>query len=193
MSHDVLVADLREKSEERVRQNWQVAEEKVDEIRLQKSKELERRTAEVQRSLESEAELVAAPILHDAQRKAMTIEDDAMQDLSRRLYLLAVDMLGKVRQKDYEVFFADMVSELPSIDWEQVRVNPADTELAKSMFSGAEIEADGSIKGGFEASADGGKYRVVNLLEKRLEKRWFMTLPRMIQEISGEGDEGAAL
>lgn len=188
MSHDVFIADLKTKSSQRVEQIWSEAKDKVDELRQQKASELERRQQEVLRLFESEAEKVAGPILHDAQRKALSIEDDAMRGLSERFYELAVDMLGLVRQKDYEAFFSDMVSEIPSVHWQMVRVNPADKELARTMFPGAKIEADESVIGGFEVSADEGRYRVVSLLEKRLEKGWPMTLPGLLKEITDEID-----
>ena len=55
-----------------------------------------------------------------------------------------------------------------------------------SFFPQAEIETDDSIRGGFEASADDGKYRVINVLEKRLEKGWPLVLPELLKELTVE-------
>lgn len=186
MSHEALIEDLQAKSRERVRRVWAKAETGVKEFRQLKEKELEQRQVEVLRQLEDEAEKVAAPILHEAECSALNIEDIAMRHLSERLYAMAVGMLGMERQKGYESFFADLVDEVPAIKWQGVRVNPADTEMARSFFPDAEIETDDSITGGFEVSADDERYRVVNVLEKRLEKGWPMALPELLKEITGE-------
>lgn len=189
MSHEALIEDLRAKSRERVRQYWADAETKVAEFRQQKKDALAQKKREMQNQLENDVQHVAAPILHEAQRVALNIEDDAMRELSDRLYALAVDMLPLVREKEYDDLFAELVGEIPSLEWQKVRVNPVDEELARSLFPDAKIIKDDSVLGGFEVSTDDGRFRVANLLQKRLEKGWRMALPELLEEIIG--DSGA--
>lgn len=183
MSHEALILDLRRKSSDRIKKIWGEAEVGAEELRSLKREEFERRQVEVKRQLKDEAEMIAAPILHEARRSALAIEDEAMRGLSERLYALAGSMVVQLRQQDYEDVFATLVGEVPAIDWERVWVSPKDMELAGSFFPGAEIEEDPSIIGGFIAATDGGSYQVINTLERRLEKAWQVLLPLLLKEI----------
>ena len=82
----MLIADLKEKSSERISKIWSDAEEKIDELRQTMAKEFELRQKEVLNLLESEAVKVAVPIIHDVERTALSIEDNALRDLSMRLF-----------------------------------------------------------------------------------------------------------
>jgi vacuolar-type H+-ATPase subunit E/Vma4 len=188
VSHEVLIQDLRRKSGDRIKRIRLEVEDDAEEFRRQKLEEFERRQAEVQGQLKDLAEKVAAPILHGAKRSALAIEDKALTRLSQRFYTLGAGMLAQVRQQDYEAVFAELVREVPVSAWEKVRVNPLDKEMAGSLFPGAEVEADPSITGGFLASADGGRYQVINTFESRLEKGWPTILPLLLKEIVKEQD-----
>ena len=192
MSHETLIQDLRQKSNDRIKQIRHEVETKAEELRSLKKEEFQRREAEVLGQLKNEAEKVASPILHDAQRTALTIEDEALQRLSERLYALATGMLDQVRQQDYQSVFAELVRELPAVTWEKVQVNPLDKEIARHHFPGSEVEAELSIIGGFIASTDGGGYQVVNTLKRRLEKGWPAILPLLLREIGEEQDASPA-
>ncbi|MCL7486814.1 MAG: V-type ATP synthase subunit E [Desulfobulbaceae bacterium] len=192
MGHDALIADLRHKSSERIKKIRQEAEDQAEELRGRKKEELRKRRREIQAQLKDESQKIAAPILHEAERTALAVEDEAMGRLSERLYALAVDMLDQVRGRDYRLVFAQFVGEVPAIAWEMVQVSRQDRELAEAFFPGADIEVDSSIIGGFRASADGKRYRVVNTLEKRLEKGWPAILPILLRQIAREQDAGPA-
>ena len=192
MSHEALIRDLRQKNRARMNSIRREAEARVEELRRRKREELEQRQAEVLGRLKDEAEKVAAPILHEARRSALTIEDEALRRLSERLHALALNLLGKLREQDYDAVFAALFREVPAIDWEWVQVSPQDTELAGSFFSGAEVKADPLITGGFVAGTDGGRYQVVNTLERRLEKGWQAMLPHLLQQVIKERDAGPA-
>lgn len=186
MSHEILIKDLRQKSSDRIKQIWLEAETKAEELRSLKRKELEQKKSAMLGQLKDVERKITAPIIHEAQRSALTIEDESMGKLSARLYMLAVNMLVQVRQQNYEAVFAELVRELPEILWEKVQVSPLDKELAMSLFPGAEIESDPSMIGGYSASGEGGAYRVVNTLESRLEKSWPVILPPLLKEIVNE-------
>lgn len=192
MSHDALLQDLRQKNRERINRIRLEVEARVEELRRRKREEFEQRQAEVLGQLKDEAEKVAAPILHGAQRSALTIEDEALRRLSERLYALALNLLVKLREQDYKAVFAALVREVPAIDWEWVQVSPQDTKLAGSFFPGAEVKIDPLITGGFVAGTDGGRYQVVNTLERRLEKGWQAMLPLLLQQIIKEQDAESA-
>jgi V/A-type H+-transporting ATPase subunit E len=61
------------------------------------------------------------------------------------------------------------------------------------MFPDAEVIADESISGGLDAATAGGRIRVVNTFEKRLERAWPILLPEMIRAVYHEAvDHGSA-
>jgi len=78
--------------------------------------------------------------------------------------------------------FSRLAAELPPIAWETLRVNPADAEVATRLFPRARIVPDSAICGGMEALAEEGRIRVINTLEKRLERVWPELLPALIEE-----------
>lgn len=80
--------------------------------------------------------------------------------------------------------FNRLAAELPPAAWETVRVNPTDGELAGHLFPTALIEPDPAISGGMEALAEEGRIRVVNTLEKRLERGW----PELFPDLLGEAE-----
>lgn len=65
-----------------------------------------------------------------------------------------------------------MAAELPLLSWKTVRVNPEDSEIAGRHFPGAEIITDAAVSGGMDTMSGDGKIRVINTLEKRLERAW---------------------
>ena len=122
-------------------------------------------------------------ILAEAERQAALIKLEAEQALAGRLYTLAHGTLARLRDDHYAELFAALVAELLPCRWETVRVNPADSELAQASFPGAAIETDDGITGGMEVSAEGGRVRVDNTLDKRLERAWPELLPRLLNAV----------
>ena len=96
---------------------------------------------------------------------------------------LALRLLPRLRERDYPRIFSRLAAELPPIEWETVRVNPADAEIAGYLFPRARIVPDTAICGGMEALAEGGRIQVINTLEKRLERGWPELLPVLIEEV----------
>jgi V/A-type H+-transporting ATPase subunit E len=125
-------------------------------------------------------------ILAEAERAARRVRLAAAENLAERLHALARRLLPRLRTGDYPVIFARLAGELPAAEWETLRVNPADANLAGALFPGAQIETDAAICGGLEALAAGGRVQVVNTLEKRLERRWPELLPVLLREIDSD-------
>ncbi|MBJ6725175.1 V-type ATP synthase subunit E family protein [Geomesophilobacter sediminis] len=124
-------------------------------------------------------------VIATAQGKGALIRLEAESLLAERLFRLAQEALARLRQ-DTPSLFEALAAELPSCRWETVRVNPADRELAAAAFPEAQIEAEAGIHGGMVAVAPGGRIRVDNTLEKRLERAWPQLLPRLVQAIAPE-------
>lgn len=192
MSQEILIQDLRQKSRDRISELWREAEGKAESLRIEQEEafallkeENDSRLQEVERS-------VAAPIIFAAEKKALLVVDEALRKLSERLYALAHSMLPYVRQNEYGKIFAGLVEELPPLEWETVTVNALDEELARSYFPGAEIRTDSSMSGGFVTSGDNDRYRVINTLERRLEKAWPFILPALLKEVVREKDAASA-
>ena len=114
------------------------------------------------------------------------IRIEAEQALAERLYRLARCSLGRLRV-DPDRLFTLLAAELPAADWERVAVNPADRAVAGRTFPGAAIVDEPAITGGCEAEAEGGRIRIVNTLEKRLERGWPELLPEIVRSLTGEG------
>lgn len=188
MSQQILIEELRRKSSDKIKEMWSEAEKKSELLRLEQEREFAHLRKEEDARLQEIQRSAAAPIIHGAEMKARQKIEEALQGLSERLYEMARSRLHRLREKDYPEFFAELVRELPKHDWETVRVNKQDTELARSFFPDAEIESDPAMVGGFVASGDNGRFRVINTLERRLEKSWPYALPEMLRQIIGEKD-----
>lgn len=192
MSQEILVQDLRQKSSDSIQEMWREAESRAAGLRAEKDKEFEQRRDEESGRLKEIVRTVTAPILLEAEKEALLTEDEAMRKLSERLYILAQKKLSQVRRENYENIFLDLVNELPPFDWETVTVNELDAELARTHFPGAEIRTESGIAGGFVSSGDKGKYRVINTLERRLDKAWPFVLPVLLKEVMGGMDAAPA-
>lgn len=121
-------------------------------------------------------------ILAEAERTARRTRLAAAENLAEKLYDLAHGLLPRLREKDYPGIFSRLAAELPLIEWETLRVNPADAEIAARLFPKARIVPDTAICGGMEALAEEGRIRIINTLEKRLERAWPELLPVLIEE-----------
>ena len=97
-----------------------------------------------------------------------------------------------VQDENRAEVFSRLVAELPPLSWEKVYVNPSDLALARDLFPDAEVVADGDISGGLEALAENGSIRVINTMEKRLERAWLTILPAIVQDIREMADDRPA-
>lgn len=184
MGCEELIESLRKEGEEKTREIWKEAEAEAGKMRAAVSLRLEtlqqdnaagRTTAEGSRK-----------VLLEAETRARLIRLTSENNLSARLYSLAAASIGLLREKSSEDIFNRLVHELPSAKWQRVRVNPDDSGLAEKAFAGAEVVADKDITGGMEAETEEGNVRVVNTLEKRLERLWPQMLPDLLADIRRE-------
>jgi len=179
--------------EELIGSLWQEAEKKIAAI-LRDTGEEETRIVEdallrIRRLREESQELCSSvsgkrteEILSEAEKKArlVTIAEDAR--LSERLYRISQASLRELRKRDYQGSFRNMASELPPLDWKTVRVNPEDAGIAREYFPEAGIITDDSISGGMDVMTEDAKIRVINTLEKRLQRAWGDILPHIMKE-----------
>jgi V/A-type H+/Na+-transporting ATPase subunit E len=180
-----LIDALRGEGEDKVREIWREADEEARRIREEasaKAGELRERYREIQAS---SSEQKREGILTDARKEARKTRVFAEKELAERLYTVALHTLNRLRGERYKDTFRALVQELPHLQWETVRVNPADQETAREHFPDAEIIPDDSILGGFEVGGVEGRVRVINTFEKRLEKIWPEILPALLKDVYG--------
>jgi V/A-type H+-transporting ATPase subunit E len=184
MGCEELIGSLKKEAEEKVRQIRREAEEEAAKIRTAASLRLEalRQDTVSKRSAGEEA----AKVLLEAEKKVRMIRLTADDKLSARLFSLAAASLSRLRGEGYDDLFGKCVSVLPPLAWQTVKVNPADKALAKKYFPEAVILPDSSITGGLEVEADSGRMRIINTLDKRLEKAWTQMLPDLLRDIDQE-------
>jgi len=182
-----LIEALRSEGEKKGLAIRQETEAEIARLRAEASARLDRLREEYARQQLAAGAQTERAILAEAERKARITKLAAENRLAERLHAVARSSLPLLRNRDYDRTFSLFAAELPESAWETVRVNPADTERAAGLFAGATIAADGSISGGMESAADGGRLRIVNTLEKRLERGWPELLPELFREIGKEG------
>lgn len=188
MTHEMLISELRRKSDKRIAEIRKRAEREAEAARLRKEEQLEATRKAMAGKIAEEKRSAAAALVRAAEQDAATKIDDAWRTLGDRLFKLARQQLDQVRESDYDAVFAGLVAELPPAAWEKIRVAPLDGERALTAFPGAEISVDDSITGGFAAETDQGRFTVVSTLRKRLEKVWPYVLPALLREIEEEND-----
>jgi len=186
MSASTLIDELRRKSHEDLDSVWQkartdaegrrmAATQAFEEQRKQSAQELAAKAAEFERAAALEAEAAARGI-----RAA------AKSALADRLHRLAIATLSDFRKSDYPRLFASLKAELPDRTWQRVTVNPADENLAKQQFPESKIASDPAINGGFNVECEGGRVRISNTLEARLENAWPEILPGLMKAVLEE-------
>jgi V/A-type H+-transporting ATPase subunit E len=122
-------------------------------------------------------------IVSEAKGEARQIRFSAQAALSGRLLAIALSSLRLLRDSDYENVFGTLASELPPCDWRTVKVHPDDRGLAKRHFPDAEVRAGEGISGGMEVASEGGRLRVINTLEKRLERAWPEIISSLLRDV----------
>jgi V/A-type H+-transporting ATPase subunit E len=184
MGCDELIESLRKEAEEKTREIWEEAEKEAGKIRADISLRLE--ALQRDNAAERSSDEVPRKVLLEAETGARMIRLIADDRLSVRLYSLIASSLCLLREEGYEDIFQRLVLEIPSFEWQRVRVNPDDSALAQKSFPGAEVVADKSITGGVEVEAEEGGVRIVNTFEKRLERLWPQMLPDLLGDIRKE-------
>lgn len=192
MGVELLLADLRRKSEQRIAAIRSRAESAAAALRAEQEKELAAARALLVRQRAEAERAVAEPIIRAAEIQALRIRDDASRKLGGRLHDLARQDIARVRAAEYPAIFAAMVAELPEVIWSEVRVSPQDLALARPFFPGAEIKSDPAITGGFIVESSDRGLRVVSTLERRLELAWPFAQPLLLRQIEEEIDAAPA-
>ncbi|OGW50711.1 MAG: hypothetical protein A2078_05380 [Nitrospirae bacterium GWC2_57_9] len=191
MSCKELIESLRKACDERKRVLWQDAEAQAAAAKADAARRLEQLRAEADRKRETMSGDSVSRAVADANSRSRIIALAAEKALSDRLYQAAVSSLSLLRNGGSPELFAALARELPPLAWQTARVNPEDLDLARKHFPGAGIEADAGITGGMDVAAQGGAVRVVNTLEKRLERAWVDMQPDLIRdayrEVNREG------
>jgi V/A-type H+-transporting ATPase subunit E len=178
-----LIEALRKAADERVKAVWQEANSEADKVRAEVSRKLDQLRENCARMESAGARAALASALAEANNRTRIARLTAEKTISDRLFSAASLSLGRLRDDTYPGMFKKLAQELPSLPWQVVRVNPGDIGLAKDHFPEAEIVPDDTIIGGVDVTAEGGAIRVVNTLEKRLERAWDDMLPALIKEV----------
>jgi V/A-type H+-transporting ATPase subunit E len=190
MSCRELIESLRRAGDDKVRNLWEEAEAEAGRIRVEVADRIARLRADSESVQSAKAGAAIAVAVSEANNRVRARKLSAEKVLSSRLFIAAVASLQRLRDDGYPALFETLARELPLLRWRLVSVHPADIELAKRHFPGAEITADEKITGGMDATAEGGLIRVVNTFEKRLERTWADMLPLLIKDVYQEVSDG---
>ncbi len=191
MGSKELIESLRRASEDRVKQIWKETENDAGQIKAEiarKLAQLRENCARKESIAATSAQIAAVSEANNRSRTFLLTEERALSD---RLFSLGRASLPCLRGADYQEIFGKLARELPPLPWKTIRVNPSDVDLAKKMFTGAEIIPDSTISGGLDAMTEEGKIRVNNTFEKRLERAWVDILPDLLKEIYAAVERGS--
>lgn len=183
MSQRELLAALRQEGEERIAALWHDAEKEAEALRAENAVKLEALEAGMRGALEEEKEAISRPILAKAAATAQRLTLEAEERMAQRLRTLAEEHLPRLRNGPFGETFAALVAEIPAAPWARVTLHPDDRERGASFFPGARLRPDPAIHGGVEVEAAEGRIRVVNTLDKRLERAWPEILPVLMKEV----------
>jgi V/A-type H+-transporting ATPase subunit E len=187
MGYKELIEAIKEEGERIIKTLKAEAGKKADIIEGEK----ESRIMEIRRGYEerynAEAEKRRGLILREAEKEAIAIRLQAEEELSRRLFRIALGLIPCLRKENYGKIFEKLLKEIPESDWITVKVNPEDVMIARSYFPDAEIIKDPSISGGLIVINRDGNV-IINTFEKRLERLWPDILPDIIMKIKEMGD-----
>lgn len=192
MGHEELIASLRKEGAEKVQALRDEAGAEAEKIRAETDGKIKRLREEFR---DKEAGLLKAreeEILSSAERKAKAILLTAEDSLSARLFKLSLACLHELREKGYEDIFSALIKEIPSAPWNEVRVNPSDTGMAREYFRGPVIVPDKDISGGFEAATENGRRQIINTFEKRLASAWEEIMPLLVIDAYKEAGHGVS-
>lgn len=188
-----MIDSLRLAGKEKVRLIQQEAEQEAKALQQSaagKIEDLRKHYADKLASTEGEEALRA---LAEAGSRARGVRLEAEKALSDRLYSIARSSLHRLRDNGYPAVFEKLALELPSFPWKLVRVNPADVGMAQKYFPGAEIIPVETIAGGMDATVADSTVRVINTLEKRLERAWSEIIPLLVKDVYREVSDGASV
>jgi len=178
-----LIESLRRAADERIKLIWQETEGEAERVKEEVTHKLDQLRENCSRTEALAVTAAQVSAVSEAKNRSRTYLLMAEKALSDRLFSVAQSSLPRLRDSDYREVFGKMAGELPPLAWKMVRVNPEDVGLAKSIFNSADIIPDKTIAGGVDAMTDGGKIRVINTFEKRLERAWVEMLPELLKKV----------
>ncbi len=192
MSHQALIEELRRQAAAEKQAIWQAVEAEAAAYRAA----AEQRWAGERAALEEEQRAASAAraraIRLAAEQEGRQVKAQAEMALAERLYQLARRVMPVLQDEVRGEMFVRLARELPARPWTRVHVNPSDLAWAREFFPQAEVVADGDITGGVEALDRQGGLRVINTLEKRLERGWPLILPAIFAELGRLADDRPA-
>lgn len=183
MGEAELKTALRREGEARVRDFWQAAEDAVAAQRAEVAAECARLRAETDRQLQAEGTQLRSNLLFAARTRAMESRLHAEAVLEDRLLSLARELLPELADTDRAALWEALCAELPTAQWQIVRVHPADRQRAGRAFPAATIESDEDLGGGLVAACAEGTIRIDNSLACRLLRAWPELLPQLMGEL----------
>jgi vacuolar-type H+-ATPase subunit E/Vma4 len=186
MSHEALIAALREKGKKKAGELWHEAEGEAERARAEALETFEKLRAQKAHEASLANRLLVDNIIREAEGESRRRLAAAKGRLAQRLYAVAMQILPRFREQDYSDTFSAIAAELPEGPWEEVRVNPQDSLLARKIFPAAQVVPDPSIAGGMDAVRGNSGFRVINTLGKRLERAWADILPECFKTIESE-------
>ncbi len=190
MSYIDLMNALREKGEEKAATLWLHVEAEAQRMRTEAANRIEGTKADCARALVREQASLIKGVRIEAERTARNLWSGAKSQLAERCYQLARRALADLRNPDGGRVLRPLADELPEEAWEEVRVHPLDHDAAARLFPGARVVTDSGISGGLEVVGRGGRLRICNTLDKRLERAWPDLLPGIVGKIEGEVKAG---
>jgi vacuolar-type H+-ATPase subunit E/Vma4 len=192
LGHNELINSLRRDGEETVKRLWSEVKAEAEKIASETSQRIGELKEEHAKILDLAVMKEERSVLSEAEKRVSIIRLSMEQGLSERLFPLAVSCLGELRTERYRDVFTSLADELPDTEWEEVRVNSRDEEIAREVFPGLRIVTDNNISGGLEVIRKGGKISVANTFKKRLENAWQDILPLLIKDICKEGEDNGS-
>lgn len=183
MGYIELIDALRKEGEEKVHTIWKEAETEAQRISEETFKRMENMREEYGNIHSSDIREQTETILSEAGSRARMIRLLAEKELSDRLYRLALCSLHLLRDERYKDIFDALIEELPHYKWKIVRVNSEDKRVAKEYFPDSDVIPDSNIRGGLDIAGRDGMIRIINTLEKRLERAWGEILPGLIKDV----------
>lgn len=182
MDCEELIKSLWLRAEDKIRTIDRESMEEEARVEMEISLKINRLREEYEKTAAAESAKTAGHILSEAQAVVRAMKLENRRRLSDRLYMLMRSSLVLLRNMEYSVAFNVMAMELPPLPWASVRVNPGDAGIAQKSFPDSDIIPDQGISGGMDVTTGDNSVRVVNTLEKRLERAWDDILPDLIQE-----------
>lgn len=181
-----LIESLRKAADEKALAIWDEVESEAAAVRAGVEQRLAPLRGDLEHRKAAAAAAALARALSEAQNAARHSRLGSEREVAGRVFEHARTALAGLRKSGYAGVFRSLADELPRLPWTTVRVNPADTDLARERFPDAAIEPDETVTGGMAASTAGGAMRVDNTFEKRLERVWTGLLPRIMEEVYAE-------